>query len=215
MMGQTEVWKALYAQTGAVPVTSLEEMAEITQAFLFLKPTQGKRAAVLGMGGGGSVHAADACVREGLEVPVLSKTTQTELKKFIPVTGGSVRNPLDCGPVQVDSSLMARGMELLAADPSVDLLVCMPHLNITLEAGAEQVEKLVNFLSDFARNNPYRKPVVIVFNSFVDEPWENKLRVRLANELAREGVAVYESLTAAARALACFTGYHRFISRRM
>jgi acyl-CoA synthetase (NDP forming) len=210
MMGQSAVWQALYSQTGAVPVSSLEEMAETTMTFLFLKPARGKRVAVLGMGGGVSVYAADACSREGLEVPLLSQSTQTELKKFISAAGSSTRNPVDCGTIFVDVSLMAREVELVAADPAIDMLILMPHLNIAQKAGPDQVNKLMNYLTDFAKNNAYQKPVVIVFHSFINEPWENELRARLKIELAQKGLAVYNSLSGASRALFRFSAYHAF-----
>ena len=214
IMGQVGAWQAFFAQSGAVQVNSLEEMADTAQTFLFLKPCAGNRVAVLGMGGGVSVYAADACGREGLEVPQLGVTTRAELSRFIPAAGGSTRNPVDCGSVFVDVSLMAREVELAAADPAVDMLVVMPHLNIARKAGPDQVEKMVRFLSDYAHNNPYGKPLVIVFHSFLDEEWENELRAGLKRELAQEGTAVYGSLSGAARALSRFTQYHRFLAGR-
>ena len=82
---------------GAVQVNSLEELMDTTVAFLFLKPPKGQRVAVLGMGGGISVYAADTCARERLELPVLSAATRDELKKFIPVAGGSIQEAPERG----------------------------------------------------------------------------------------------------------------------
>jgi acyl-CoA synthetase (NDP forming) len=212
LMGQAGAWQAFFAQSGAVQVNSLEEMAETAQTFLCLKPTRGKRVAVLGMGGGVSVYAADACAREGLEVPQLSEATRGELSKFISAAGGSTRNPVDCGSVFVDVSLMEREVELAAADPAVDMLIVMPHLNIARKAGPDQIEKMVRFLSSFAHSNSFGKPLVIFFHSFLDEAWENEMRARLKVQLAQEGTAVYGSLSGAARALSRFSRYHRFLA---
>ena len=109
LVGQAAVWQALFAQTGAVQVSSLEEMAETTMTFLCLKKPAGKRVGVIGMGGGVSVYAADACGREGLELPALSQHTRDELKTFISEAGGSTKNPVDCGAGFVDVSLLATG----------------------------------------------------------------------------------------------------------
>jgi acyl-CoA synthetase (NDP forming) len=212
LMGQSGVWQAVFAQSGAVRVETLEEMAETAMTFLCLKPATGTRSAVLGMGGGVSVYAADACARAGLDTPALSHQTQNELKKFISPAGGSVRNPVDSGSVFVDVTLLARELELVAADPGIDLLIFMPHLNIARHAGPEQIEKLVAYLVDFARNNPWRKPLVVVFHSFLDEVWENELRASLKTEMAQKGVAVYSSLAGAVGALARFTRYRRFLA---
>jgi acyl-CoA synthetase (NDP forming) len=209
LVGQANIWQALFAQTGAVPASSLEEMAETTMSFLCLKPPRGKRVAVLGMGGGISVYAADACGREGLEVPALSKSTQDKLKEFIPSAGSSTKNPIDCGSIFFDISIMQRETELAASDPSIDMLIFMPHLNLLRKAGPGQLDKLVGYMSDFALKNPYEKPAVIVFHSFINEAWENELSAKLRIELSRQGVAVYSSLAGAARSLAKFCEYHR------
>ena len=210
LAGQEAIWRAFFAQTGAVPVFSLEEMAEITMTFLHVKPPKGKRVAVLGLGGGSSVASADVCSRQGLEVPTLTQETQTELKKFISLAGASVKNPLDTGLIFRDVSLMEREIELVAADRSIDMLIVSPHLDMARKAGADQVDQLINYLCDFSRDNSYGKPTVTVFHSFANDPWEAELRARLQVELPQKGVAVYHSLAGASRALARFYEYHRF-----
>ncbi|MCK4722369.1 MAG: CoA-binding protein, partial [Dehalococcoidia bacterium] len=209
LAGEEAIWHGFFSQTGAVPVFSLEEMAETTMTFLYVKPPPGKRVAVLGLGGGTSVAAADVCAREGLEVPTLNRSTQAELRKFISPAGSSIRNPLDTGLVFRDVSMLAREMELVAADPVIDMLIIMPHLDMARHVGAEQADRLVNYLCDFAKNNSYGKPTVIVFHSFSNDPWEGELRARLRVELPQKGIAVYDSLTGASRALARFYNYHR------
>lgn len=209
LAGQEAIWHGFFAQTGAVAVYSLEEMAEATMTFQCIKSLKGKRVAVLGLGGGTGVAAADICSREGLEMPALTQSTQTELKQFISTAGASVKNPLDTGLVFMDVPLMAREMQLVAADPLIDMLIIMPHLDMARHTGLDQVDKLVSYLCDFAIGNPYGKPTVIVFHSFNNDPWEKELRSKLQVELPQKGVAVYNSLTGASRALARFAEYHR------
>jgi acyl-CoA synthetase (NDP forming) len=214
MAGQEAVWRGFFRQTGAVQVYSLEEMAEMAMTFLYVKPPQGKRVAVMGLGGGTSVAAADACSREGLVVPPLTEYTQNELKKFIPLAGASIRNPLDTGLVFRDVSVLAREMDLVTADPSIDMLIIMPHLDMARHTGTEQVQGLIDYLADFSKNNRWNKPMVLVFHSFANEAWEAELRSRLKVELPQKGVPVYSSLISASRALARFTEYHR-VQREM
>jgi acyl-CoA synthetase (NDP forming) len=210
LAGQEAVWRGFFAQTGAVPVFSLEEMAETAMSFLYLRPPKGKRAAVLGLGGGTSVAAADTCSREGLEVPSLSQSTQDELKKFISLAGASIRNPLDTGLVFRNVSSLKREMELVIVDPMIDMIIIMPHLDMARHAGLEQVTLMVEYLLDFARNNSSGKPVALVFHSFANDPWENELRTKLKVELPNKGVPVYSSLAGASRALARLAEYYRF-----
>ena len=210
LTGEEAIWRSFFAQTGAVPVFSLEEMAEMTMTFLYVKPPQGKRVAVLMSGGGSSVAAADVCSREGLELPTLTQETQAELRKFVPLAGTSIKNPLEGGLVLSDVSLLEREMELMAADPLIDMLIVSPHLDRADSAGPGQMDRLVNYLCDFARNNSYGKPTAIVFTSLANDPMEREARARLQVELPQKGVAVFSSLTGACRALARFSEYHRF-----
>ena len=210
LAGHEAVWRGFFAQTGAVPISSLEEMAEMTMTFLYVKPPQGKRVAVLVAGGGFSVASADICSRAGLEVPTLTQETQNELRKFISPAGSSIKNPLDTGRLFRDASLLEREMELVAADQLIDMLIVRPHLDMAHAAGPDQVDRMINYLCDFSKDNSYGKPTVIVFHSFANDPWEVELRARLQVELPQKGVAVYSSLDSASRALANLFEYHRF-----
>ena len=95
MAGGESIWHALYRQTGAVRVDSLEEMAQTTMLFTRLKPAVGKRVAILGTGGGVSVAAADTCARTGLELPPFENGVLKELRAHIPPAGNMIRNPID------------------------------------------------------------------------------------------------------------------------
>lgn len=205
LAGQEPIWRGFFAQTGAVQVDTLEEMAEVTMTFICLKPTVGNRVAVMSLGGGTSVAAADICSREGLEVPPLSQNTQSELRKFISLAGASIRNPLDTGMVFRNVDTLKRELDLVAADPSIDMLILQPHMDMARQS----VDTLVDYLCDIAQNHPSGKPIVIVFHSFSNDPWEAELRTRLKVELPDKGIAVYSSLTSASRALARFVKYHR------
>jgi len=209
LAGEDAVWAGFFAQTGAVQVSSLEEMAEMAMTFQCLPPPKGKRVAVVVLGGGSSVASADICNREGLDVPVLTEETQNALKEFISLAGASVRNPLDTGAVFRDVSLLQREIELVAADPNIDMVIVRPHIDMIGLAGSGQVDRGISFLSDFARNNPHGKPVALTFYSFSNEPEEAILRTRFETELPNKGVAVYDSLASASRALARYHRFHR------
>jgi acyl-CoA synthetase (NDP forming) len=155
------------------------------------------------------VAAADVCSREGLDIPSLSRSTQDELKKFICLAGTSIKNPLDTGLLFRDVSLLAREVEVVAADPAIDMLILMPHLDMARLAGSDQIDKMVRFLCDFTRSNRFGKPVVIAFHSFANDPGERDLRFKLRVELSNKGVAVYDTLAGACRALAKLHEYSR------
>ena len=160
------------------------------------------------MGGGTSVYAADALGREGLELPLLSPETRAQLKTFIPEAGACTRNPVDTALAMVDISMLMKEMDIVAADPNIDLIILMPYINLARRLGLEQQDRLIKYLHDYPLHNPYGKPVVIVFHTFINEDWENQLLDKLKVELPQNGVAVYNSLSGQL-ALARFTDYHR------
>jgi acyl-CoA synthetase (NDP forming) len=105
--------------------------------------------------------------------------------------------------------LLMKEMDIVASDPNIDIVVLMPHMNLARRMGPEQEARLINYMTDFALHNPYGKPVVIVFHTFINEDWENELMAKLRIELPQKGIAVYNSLSGAARSLSRFCEYHR------
>ncbi len=95
LAGSAQVFAALCRQTGALQVSNLEEMTNLTVAFRFGKVPVGNRVAVVAGGGGISVAAADEIDDAGLLCPTLPVEVQQKLLEFIPAAGSSVRNPID------------------------------------------------------------------------------------------------------------------------
>jgi acyl-CoA synthetase (NDP forming) len=184
-------------------------MAEMAMTFLYVKQPPGKRVSVIGLGGGTSVASADVCNREGLDVPALTEETQAELKKFIAIAGSSVRNPLDTVIVFRNIDHLQREVELVTADPNIDMLIMRPHLDMVSSGNSEDATEVIDYLIDICRNNPHGKPVVLVFHSFSNDPKEFETRTRLQIELPNQGIPVYQSLNAACRALFRLYEFHR------
>ena len=117
------MFSTLVRQVGAVWVRSVEELVDVTVAFRFLDPLPaGRGVAVVGGGGGFSVFAADEVNEAGLELPALSESVQEELRRFTPVAGTSVRNPVDTlammNPWELTDTL-----RIVASDPQVDVIL--------------------------------------------------------------------------------------------
>lgn len=91
-----QVFNSLCQQMNVVQVDDIEELIDILVAYRFLKPfPQGTSVAVMGFGGGPSVHAIDVFETLGLHVPLLSQETQNKLRQISPLVGSIVSNPLD------------------------------------------------------------------------------------------------------------------------
>lgn len=216
LAGQEAIWNAFFQQTGAVRVNSLEEMADVTMTFLYLRPLQGRRAAVIAGGGGISVAAADDCARAGLEVPVLTTETRKQLRSFIRPAGMIIRNPLDLWEVMGNIAPLKQALELAAADPLIDMLILMQSFNMGQRRGRGQRRgaaggrEMGEFLVKFARENTHQKPMVVVSRV---RGWGMRATSEVPEiraELMRSGVPVYRTLARASLALSRFIRYHEF-----
>ena len=76
LAGNNVVWGSLFDQLGIIQVDDLEELFDLLLVFQHLKPPRGRRAGLIGGGGGRSVLATDSCEREGLDVPLFSPALQ-------------------------------------------------------------------------------------------------------------------------------------------
>ena len=211
LAGAEAVWSAFFKQTGAIQVSSLEEMAEVTLAFLHLGPPQGRRVGIIGSGGGVSVGCADTCAGEGLEVPTLSAETRKELRRFIPPAGNSIRNPLDAEIVFGDLSLLERTLDLVSADPLIDMLVIDLHLDWLNDVSpGNHIEKLATYLAGSAREHSHGKPLVVSWRLWRNDSALESAKSRLEAELVQAGIPIYRGLSQAGRALAKLAGYYQF-----
>jgi acyl-CoA synthetase (NDP forming) len=121
-----EIWDAFCRQTGVVQAYSLEEMLDIIETFLYLKPLKGRRVAILGWGGGASVTSADDCEGAGISVPAFSSGLRQQLKRFVFGVGSSATNPVDSS-VLTNPSLLSETIRMIGNSKEVDvLLVHMP-----------------------------------------------------------------------------------------
>jgi hypothetical protein len=92
------------------------------------------------------------------------------------------------------------------------MLIIMPHIDMALRIGTDRLDQMISYLSDFAKNNPFGKPAVIVFHSFANHPKESELRSKLRVELTNKGIAVYGTLAGASRALAKLHDHSRILA---
>jgi acyl-CoA synthetase (NDP forming) len=107
------VWDAMMKQTGAAAALSLDEVMDLVQVFLRCKPVTGTGVALLAMTGGQSVVMTDAFADAGLEVPLLSEQSYTELASFFNIIGGSYRNPFDmAGTIGGDQENLSRMLRI-------------------------------------------------------------------------------------------------------
>jgi acyl-CoA synthetase (NDP forming) len=215
--GEEAVWDALFKQTAAVPVRSLEELADTVLALLHLPASTGRRVGVVGGGGGISVAAADACDRVGLEIPPFGDDVQKKLQEIVPAAGTSIRNPVDIGVPLVPAPAFERVLESVASAACVDTVIAtqaMFHvLGGTFRLPPGQQESMLQALVETPTKVRDRvgKPIVIVLPVGGDEVGmveAEKGRREIRDQYLSMGIPSYPTLERAARAVANAVSYY-------
>ena len=211
LAGQEAVWNAFYAQSGAIRVDSIEEMIDVLLALVHLPPCTGRGVALMGGAGGTSVTGTDICARAGLDVPDISEPTQQELRTFIRVAGTSVRNPMDVGMQLRGPEDYLRVLELVAADPAIDITMMIMHPMWTRFGGRRRGNKMLSGLLKFGQSSRERKPFCVAIRSPAENLQAEKDRLKMTKDFMAAGIPVFKTVERACRALYRFTGYYRMV----
>lgn len=128
MTSDRRSWAAVTASTGAVVVETLESFTAVLRnvhAHLQCRPDWDDSLLVLGVGGGASVLAADACDHEGLELSPCTPDTVEALTGLGFSDGVSLGNPVDLPIFQGTRPELLRDavMAALSRQPFTDVLL--------------------------------------------------------------------------------------------
>ncbi len=211
LAGGEKIWKGFFKQSGAVPVESLDEMAQTIMALHHLPPVKGRGVAILGTGGGIGVAAADSCARTGLQMPPLTPEVMEKLREYIPPAGNMIKNPIDAHIVVMRLNLMGPTLQLLAAEPYLNMFILSLHLDWIYGMNeGEYVDTIGEYLAKEARQHLNGKPLVVAWRQYQPKPGINEARIRLEKILRKAKIPSYQGLDQALSALAKTADYHAF-----
>jgi acyl-CoA synthetase (NDP forming) len=169
LAGTGAAWDAFFSQTGAIRVSTLDEMTDVTVAFNLLPKGCGLRVGYISGGGAGTVLGADACENAGMRMPAFTKQTEEKLAELLPGVGLSFRNPVDIGHPHPPKELLKSLFETMSADKNVDLIVVRRVLfsvkmskifsGSTAPSEKEQQELLEVPVKVMKK---YKKPIIII-----------------------------------------------------
>jgi len=204
--GSDRVWASLLKQAGAIQVHSMEEMIDMLSLFRYMPPPRGKATAVIGIGGGNSVQAADVCTDAGLNIPLLPAEIRTSLKElYSSETGASFRNPVDMYFVRLD--LVKKTIRVVASCDQIDLLII--HINLGFnpkyEAKLNIIRPYIKSIIDSSKK--LNKPMAIVLQPFGIAKWLPSTSEAEA-ALHEAGLPIYSSIAQAAKAIAKYIDYY-------
>jgi len=154
---------ALFRQSGVIRTDTLAELFDVASLLANQPLPRGQRVGIITNAGGPAILCADACEARGLEVPLLSDTSQEKLRAFL-LPGASASNPVDM-IASASADDYYKAIEILAADDNIDSLIVIftPPLVTRAEDVAHRVAAAVRELDR-------SKPVVTVFLSAQELP---------------------------------------------
>jgi acetyltransferase len=127
LAGKNEVYQAAFRQAGLIPVNNVNELGDISKAFLHLPPLKGNRVAVLTPSGAGATATLDALEQYGFELAKLSEKTVNSIKELFPAWSPPL-NPIDMMAAGVRHGykiVYTASLEALLADENVDAVLCI------------------------------------------------------------------------------------------
>jgi len=190
---------ALFRQAGVVRTDTLAELFDVASLLSNQPLPNGRRVGIITNAGGPAILCADACEARGLEVPVLSESSQARLRAFLPA-GASVGNPVDM-IASAPAEHYRQAIEIVGTDENVDSLIVI--FTPPLVTRADDVARSI---VEAAQHIDARKPFMSVFLSAHEAPKE------LQTETRR--IPSYSFPETAAIALARATRYRQWRDRR-
>ena len=202
LAGTGMAWDAFFRQTGAIQVSTLDEMTDVTVAFNHMPKGCGLRVAFISGGGAGTVLGADACDYAGMQLPVFTKQTEKKLAELLPGVGLSFRNPVDLGNPHPPKELLEALLSTMSADKNVDVVVVRRILfsvkmsrvfsGSTAPSEKDQQELLEVPVRVMKK---YKKPIIILQDDMTDTRsiYLEEERRKIRDYFFASGIAVFMS----------------------
>ncbi|QYC44042.1 succinyl-CoA synthetase subunit alpha [Nonomuraea coxensis DSM 45129] len=166
LVGDDDVIDAALRQLGVIRVRSLEDLIITAGLLAATGPLPGRRVGVVTPSGGASEIIADRAEDEGLELPAFAPGTVARLAEIVP-SFGTVQNPLDVtGYVLIDRTLLGRALEVVTADPGIDVVLLLSEPPKVAPPDPAPVFALYSASARRIAESPV--PVVVVSNVLTD-----------------------------------------------
>ncbi len=143
LAGNDNAFDAAFKRAGIIPVTTIEELFNASQALAMQPRPEGNRLAIITNAGGPGVLATDHLIDKGGQLAELSEDTMKELNKVLPPVW-SHGNPVDVLG-DATSERYKAATEIILKDPNVDgiLIVLTPQAMTDSKEIAENIVELV------------------------------------------------------------------------
>jgi len=140
-----ELYRAAFKRGGLVEIRDVDDLVDISKAFMIGKLPAGNRVGVLTLSGGAGVLLADRCVESGLELPALTDATRDKLSKTL-VSFASFANPVDATAHGYNDNFASYGeaVRMVLADPNIDQVVARVPRGKSARPWSENLMKILH-----------------------------------------------------------------------
>ena len=139
LSGRDQLFDSVFEQSGVLRAESIGELFRMAKFFSSGMRLEGPRLAILTNSGGPGIVAADAAIRNGLELPIPNSMMQETLRARLPPIA-TISNPVDMtaevGPTQYREALKTL---LDAPEYHGALVITTPARQLTAEAIAQAI----------------------------------------------------------------------------
>ena len=203
LAGSDSVYDAAFRQAGAIRAFGMEELFDIAMGLGMQPPAAGNKVAVLTVGGGSGVMAADALSDLGLKVPKLSDATVGKLRRVL-LPFASPYNPVDVTGSATDDHLV-EAIDILLRSGEVDAVMWLPYYmvpGITPDLNRRFVDRVREVFRETGRVIP-----------IVGVATGGSYTAVYAREAESMGIPMYVSPERAAKVIKALIDYGRWLKR--
>ena len=205
LAGSRATWDTLCRQLGMIPVTSIEEMADVLVTLALMPRPAGKRIGLLGFGGGASVLITDEFSTRGLVVPPLPEEMKEQILEFTPIAGNILRNPIDYSQAVFIEGYLEKTFRIVAQWQDIDLIVGFMSLLFNRKLLEQRLYAFDKGMIEVARD--MKKPLAIIVETSI-VPEEAEFILPFIQKCASYGFPIYFSFASAAKALSLVLKYN-------
>ncbi|WP_036553598.1 acetate--CoA ligase family protein [Nocardioides insulae] len=210
LVGDDRVVDAAFRQLGVIRVDSIEDLIVTAGMLVETGPLPGRRIGVVTPSGGASEIISDRAEEEGLILPEFEEGTLTALTDVLP-DFATPNNPLDVtGYVLLDRQLLANSLNVVAADPGIDVVMLLQDLPRATPDFETSVAAF-SYAAGVIRASP--KPVVVIGNVLSDIT-ETGRELRAASGYPQVAGGIEHGMSALGNAVRWSEAYRRHLSGR-
>ncbi len=206
MAGSEEIWNSLCKHLGIIQVYSMEELADTLVTARFMPLPRGRRVALMGAGGGSSVLITDEFEKRGIKVPPLPGKIMEKIRKFTPLAGNILRNPIDYSQTMMESEKLLKTADIVSRWEGIDFMIWFLDPSWVPLSAMDLMYEIIDGLTE--ENRSVLKPVAVVIEKFTFLEQGKKINLFTEKCVSSE-LPVYYSFAGAANAINLVLSHHK------